>query len=66
MPAIIEDPRAINPRCPKNAVSVNVISVCAKLPIMMGTAMRQISFVEILVIIIVAKIRNFSIFSTLK
>lgn len=55
MPAIIEAPNATTPRCPKNAVSVNVMSVCAKFPIIIGTAMRQISFVDIVFSIIRCK-----------
>lgn len=55
MPAIIEAPNATTPRCPKNAVSVNVMSVCARLPIIIGTAMRQISFVDIVLSIIRCK-----------
>ena len=39
------------PRCPKKAVSVKVMMVCAKLPSMMGYAMRQISRFDTVVLI---------------
>jgi hypothetical protein len=45
----MEELSSLVPRCPRKAVSVKVMMVYARLPSMMGVAMRQISRLVMLV-----------------